>query len=451
MLMKFWPALAGLALLAVGVGAVAQEAAAPARNVAIAAPETADTYRIAGIMVDVKAASGDLARSAGFTEAQRKAWPLLWARQSGGAPGEAPGLGDGVLNTLVRGIDIEQEYQVSNRYVARLAVAFNPQKAARYFGTVDGAKRSAPTLLLTMLEDGGTVLGDTQESPWYRAWVRFGSSASLGNYVRPPGDLTDSILLNGHRALRGQPELLQKILIRYQAADLVVMRAHLSRRFPGGPVDGEFTSYHGLSATPLARFTLSAADPSRLENMLAAAAARLDGAFSEAVRAGDITPPKSFTPVVLADDTAPKPSLRALELAEGLTVRVNTPDAQALAAIERRLRAVRTVSGLVVLDLSLGGNSGLRIAHEESLDWLRYELDQAGLRLVETPAGLLLRDRQPGDAPIARPEPVDETVSETDAPSARAPVSPGAAPAAAPPRSPANLLSPPRAPANPGG
>lgn len=449
MLMKFWPAAAGLLLLAVGVGATAQEAEAPAPRAVSPAPETADTYRIAGIMVDVRAANGDQARSTGFVEAQRKAWPLLWARQSGGAPGEAPRLGDGVLNTLVRGIDIEQEYEVSNRYVARVAVAFNPQKAARYFGTVDGAKRSAPTLLLTMLQDGGVLLGDTQESPWYRAWVRFSSSASLGNYVRPPGDLTDSILLNGHRGLRGQPDLLQKILIRYQAADLVVMRAKLTRRFPGGSINGEFASYHGLGTIPLARFTMNAADPSRLEDMLATAAARLDGAFSEAVRAGDITPPKSFTPVVLADDTAPKPSLRALELTEGLTVRVNTPDAQALAGIERRLRAVRTVSGVAVLDLSLGGNSGLRIAHEESLEWLRYELDQAGLRLAETPAGLLLRDRLPGDAPIARPEPVDEAVSETDAPQPRAQANPTAT--AAPPRAPTNLVSPPRAPANPGG
>ncbi len=420
---KFWPVLAGLALLA-GVGAIAQEAATPASRVLVPAPETADTYRISGIMVDVRAANGEQARSGAFVEAQRKAWPLLWARQSGGAPGEAPKLGDSVLNTLVRGIDIEQEYNVSSRYVARLAVAFNPQKAARYFGAVDGAKRSAPTLLLTMLQDGGVVLGDTRESPWYRAWSRFSSSASLGNYVRPPGDLTDSILLNGHRALRGQPDLLQKILVRYQAADIVVMSARLTRRFPGGPIDGEFACFHGLSVTPLARFTLSAADPSRLDDVLALAAARLDGAFSQAVRAGDITPPRSFTPVVLAEDTAPKPSLRALQLTDGLTVRVNTPDAETLAAFERRLRSARTVSGVAVLDLSLGGNSGLRIAHEDSLDWLRYELDQVGLRLVETPDGLLLRDRQPGDAAIARPEPVDEAVTETGAPP-RPPVTPG--------------------------
>lgn len=441
MLMKFWPAAAGLLLVVAGAGAIAQQTDMRAPNVAIPAPETADTYRIAGIMVDVRAANGELARHAGFAEAQRKAWPQLWARQSGGAPGEAPKLGDGVLNTLVRGIDIEQEYEVSSRYVARVAVAFNPQKAARYFGTADGAKRSAPTLLLTMLQDGGIVQGDSLENPWYRAWVRFSSSASLGNYVRPPGDLTDSILLNGHRGLRGQPDLLQKILLRYQAADVAVMRASLTRRFPGGPIDGVFTGYQGLNAMPFVRFTMSVPDPSRLEDMLATAAARLDGAFSQAVRAGDVTPPKSFTPVVLADDTAPKASLRALELSEGLTVRINTPDAQALAGIERRLRAIRTVSGVAVLDLSLGGNSGLRIAHDDSLEWLRYELDQAGLRLVETPVGLLLRDRLPGDTPVARPEPIDEAVTEGPAPPSRVQDPPAAR----------AVIPPPRAPANPGG
>lgn len=409
---------------------------------------SADQFRIGGIDVDVKGADPLRVRSTAFTLAQRQAWPRLWARHTGGDPASAPKLADGQIQAMVIGVDVEGEKVSANRYIGRLAVVFSERKASRYVGGAGGGRKSDPTLLIPILYEGGGRSGYDPGSLWYRVWDRFGAATSLGDYVRPRASLSDAILLNGNRAGLGQVDMLRQVIQRYEATEVVLMTARLTRLYPGGPIRGEFAAIYGLGAQPLGAFELQASNPTRLEAMLDVAVQRLDGLFSAAVRSGALRH-GDFEAVLLPFDDSTTPRLGVVQLSNAVAVRVDTPDAQTLANWEQRLRAVRTVTAVSVNDLSLGGNSGLTIAHKDSTDWLLYELDQAGLHLAPTSSGLLLRPRRPDDPVIARPKTAEELAAEAAARAAAAqapagPATPAAQPAvrprpaeSAPPRPPA--------------
>src|SRR3954463_5276421 len=70
----------------------------------IAPVDSASTFEIDGIEVDVTAATAEKAREAGWREAQLRGWKALWAKTNGRPLAEAPNLADSALNAMVSGI-----------------------------------------------------------------------------------------------------------------------------------------------------------------------------------------------------------------------------------------------------------------------------------------------------------------------------------------------------------
>lgn len=383
-----------------------------------AEPVTADPFSVKGIAVDVVAGNATQAREAGFRQAQRAAWRQLWARLTGQAESSAPSLGDSTLSELVAGIDVESERFSSKRYIARLAVDFDPVPLRTYIsqlGLGPQGRKSHPILLLPVLKDGGAWMGVDPRSPWFQAWTAFGDVRSAIDYVRVTGTPGDAVLLGAPRASEQSAEMMRLALLRYGAEDFAVAEARLRRSFPGGPVEGRFRILHGMEGQVLGEARLTAASPAGVPAMLAEAVRVLDGALNKALersvlKAGDAI---SVEELIAAGPEEAEQSF-GVQSFRGIDVLVETPDAQSWSVLEARLRRVPSVSGLTLVALSLGGVSQMRLDYGASVNWLHYDLDQIGLRLAPTGDGRwLLRPRRAGDPQVEMPV-IVEGVGEED-------------------------------------
>jgi hypothetical protein len=378
---------------------------------------------ISGVEVDVGGKNPIDARLNGWREAQREAWPALWARMSGLAAGTAPRLADGALDSMVSAIEVEREQVGPNRYVARLAVVFDRVRASSYLGRFANLASSPPFLVVPVLQDAATRQAHEESSPWLAAWSRLRAGETPIDYVRirpTPGDV---ILLNAWQAERRHIFLWRMLIDRYQVADVLIPELVLDRSFVGGPVSGLLIVRFGPSGRELGRVRLMnrAGDVASLTDTAVREADRL---YVAALRAGNLLPdPNLIEPdaeVADLEDTGPQLDA-GFEggAAQALRVRVQTPDDATLQSIQRLVAATPGVVGVRLQSLVLGGESVLEILPAVPADELRYALDRQGLRLD----GTLLRRRAGNEAPLAPvvPSGGESQIEESDAPAPAAP------------------------------
>jgi hypothetical protein len=368
-------------------------------------------YAIAGIAVDVVAPNPVAARSAAFRIAQRKAWPLLWARMTGGPVAAAPRLTDGQLDSIVAGIESQGERFSQTRYIATLGVVFDRSRSAEFFGGASGTLQSPPMLLLPMLTDGGVRTLLQAKTPWRAAWQRFRENVTPIDYILAAGSAGDNVLLTNWQVKRPDRPSWRNILNRFDTVDVLTAEARLVRSFPGGPITATFIARHGPDATELGRATLRSADDEGLDAMLDAGVRKIDEIYSAALQDGRLQSEPDLT-ADLAPIIANAPFIGGIEVgaaaAAGAIVGnidavMVTPDAATAAALEALLRGTPGVTGVTITSLSLGGTSRLIISHASARDALLYELDQRGLRLVSENGAMVVRRRREGDAPVPRP------------------------------------------------
>ena len=390
-------------------------------------------YTIGGIDVDVVAKTPDDARMTAYREAQRKAWPLLWARLTGEPAPNAPHLADGAIEAMVAGIEVQGERFSMTRYIGRLGVVFDRSRAAAYLGDAAGMQAPPPMLLLPVTIDGGARTVYQVKTPWVAAWQRFREAASALDYVLVTGNSGDNVMLTAYQARRGDRPLWRNILNRYKASDVLVAEAKIDRSYPGGPIAATFIARHGPDAVELGRVGLRTNNAAGLEAMLDEGARQVDAIYVKALREGrlrgepglitELEPLMSGSPDIGGPSDIPGSGVGG-----GIEAMVATPDAKSWAEIEALLRGTPTVSGVSLTSLSLGGTSRIVIRHAEGADMLAYRLDQRGLRLAPVDGGILLRRKLATDAPIAPPPSLAdlnaaESVGEPDATAA----TPGAA------------------------
>jgi hypothetical protein len=412
--------IALLSLAAALSAAPAPAALAQAGGAALVEDDEADggNYAIPGIVVDAAGRNAFDARRNGWRVAQRKAWPQLWARMTGATPADAPRLPDSALDAMVAGFDIEREHIGPTRYIARLGVVFDRGRAGQYLGRSARVIRSSPMLLLPVLRDGGTVFVFERRTPWRAAWSRFRESGSSIDYVRPAGTAGDALMLPAAQAFRPDRNLWRTRFDRYGVADVLIAEARLARRWPGGPIRGAFRALHGPDARELARFTLDAASPADLPAMLDQAVARMDDAFTAALRDGRLFSESDLL-VDLPDIATGAPILgggygQDYDMASAqsvLVVTVATPDADALAAAEAAVGTTPGVLRVTPAQIGLGASSTLAITHGGTVETLRLALDRAGWRL-DNAGGWTLRRRAAGEAPL--PEPAPAAIAQVD-------------------------------------
>ncbi|MFN5782935.1 MAG: heavy-metal-associated domain-containing protein, partial [Novosphingobium sp.] len=88
---------------------------------------------ITGIDVEATGSSAEEARLNGWKLAQKKAW-----EKAGG-----PAMAEGVIESMVAAIVVEQEQVGPRRYIARLGVVFDRQRAGQYIGGKGGTRGSS--------------------------------------------------------------------------------------------------------------------------------------------------------------------------------------------------------------------------------------------------------------------------------------------------------------------
>src|SRR3546814_852679 len=212
-------ALAAVLLLGAGGMLVAQQGGPdPLPN----AEANGGAFEVPGINVDVVAGNTQAARMAGYREAQRQCWKMLFARLTGKPLSSAPGLSDSVLDGLVSGIVVEREQIGPTLYNARLGVMFDRGRSGQLLGVKGQALRSPPMLTIPVLIEGGAAQTVELRTPWMKAWARFRAGASPIDYIRPTGAGADGLLLTHAQTKLQNSDGWLNILVQYGASDVLV-------------------------------------------------------------------------------------------------------------------------------------------------------------------------------------------------------------------------------------
>ena len=354
---------------------------------------------VGGIEVNTTGKTAEEAREAGWKEAQRKAWEQI----------KGPKMSDEQIDAFVSAVVIEREQIGPHRYVARLGVIFDRAKAGGLLGTVEGGPavaRSAPLLLLPILDSGGTSQAFEVRGAWQRAWANFQTGASPIDYVRPVGGGGESAILNAGQASRRSRLWWRSILDQFNASDVLIPIARLEREWPGGPVKGTFTARFGPDNTYLDSFTLTAPDDRGVPRMLNQALVRMDQIYANALYQGLLRP----DPTLVADQSAFYAALQALQAAAAhgapldtgeassaptpgavpsaapsvaakvstFTVQFASPDAGAVDAALGSVRGAGGVQGAATTSIAIGGTSVMRVTSSGSLEDLAAALRGRG-------------------------------------------------------------------------
>ena len=370
--------------------------------------DSSQSLEVSGVSVDVWAKDAETARTAGWREAQRRGWKMLWAKTHGGTPAAAPGLPDSTLDSIVAGIVVEDEQVSPTRYIARLGVLFDRARTGQLLGIGGQAARSAAMLVIPIEWDGSTPTTFETRNEWQKAWARFRSGGSVVDYVRVAGTGADPLLLNAAQANRRGRSWWRMILDQYGAADVLVPEVRIDRAWPGGPATATFTARHGPDGAVLERFTLRADNSDGIPKMLDEGVQRIDAIYSQAFASGLLQPDKSLVieQPVETDLTANAMEAQAdaaiaaatTEIGSGYSLQVDTPDAASVGQAEALLRTVPGVRSASTTSLALGGISVVRVTFAGDIVALRAALAARGWRVEDV--GGTLRIRR-GGAPAA--------------------------------------------------
>ncbi|MEN7536876.1 heavy-metal-associated domain-containing protein [Aurantiacibacter flavus] len=369
---------------------------------------------VRGIEVNVTGDNPEDARSKGWVEATRKAWEKI----------DGPELPDARLESLVSAIVVEAENIGPRRYVARLGVIFDRQRAGPLLGGGGDRARSAPMLLIPVMMSGGTATTFETRNAWQRAWAEYQFGSSAIDYVRPVGSGSDSLLLTFGQTGRRSRAWWNNLLDQFGAADVLVPIADLRHEWPGGPVVGTFTARYGPDDRYLGEFTMRAENDEQLPRMLVRAVEQFNTIYTRALAEGALRP----DPTLELDGFEMTPEIRALleearaaeaaeaaaeaaaarALAEGevaapeaagtpvapstdtpaaaptsYTVQIATPNASAFDAALGAVRSTPGVSASAVTSTAIGGTSVLRVTFTGSLSDFAAALRARGWQVTE--------------------------------------------------------------------
>ncbi|HYE27218.1 MAG TPA: heavy-metal-associated domain-containing protein [Allosphingosinicella sp.] len=371
--------------------------------------DSASTFEITGIEVDISADTAAKAREAGWRQAQQRGWKALWAKTHGRPLDQAPGLTDAALNAMVAGIVVEQEQIGPKRYIATLGILFDRARTGELLGVTGSVQRSAPMLVIPVMLTGSSFQSFESRNEWQKAWARFRTGSSPVDYVRPTGSGIDPLLLNVSQTRRPGRGWWRMLLDQYGAADVIVPEVHLKRLFPGGPAIATFTARHGPDNEVLGRFTLRVERSALIPRLLDEGVRGLDLLYSRALAAGQLRPdPSLIVPepplVEEIDEEAQVEESELTPLTGGpspvgavtiLRVEVDTPDQAAIGRAELAVSRVPGVTSAFTTNPSPGGTSTMRVSYMGEAAALAAALEAQGWRA--SASGNTLRLSRGGD------------------------------------------------------
>ena len=399
----------GLAVLLLGAAAAVAQIEG---SRGVAPIDSAGSYEVGGIAVDVGAKTADAARLGGWRLAQRKAWTLL-SRRLGGDGAMLP---DGTLDGIVSGIVVEHEEIGPNRYIAKLGVLFDRARAGSILGITAYAERSPPMLVIPVMWSGGVGRVFEQQTEWQAAWARFRTGSSAVDYIRPAGTGPDALLLTVGQTERPDRAWWRKIIDQYGATDILVPVVRLYRQWPGGPVIGVFQARYGPDNQILGQFTLRVGTAAGVPQLLDTGVKRLDDLYQAALRNGSLRPDPSLLPLPApaaapSDDSVASDDATLAQIVgdvgppgQGITVSIqfDTPGAAAVSATENILRGIPGVRSATTTSLALGGVSVLRVVYDGDPQSLKSALEVRGYQVLGDGQALRIR-RAPSLLPTGLP------------------------------------------------
>jgi hypothetical protein len=359
-----------------------------------------------GVTVNVTGKTAEEAREEGWRIAQRKAWEKL-----GG-----PKISDSQLDSLVSAIVVQQEQIGPRHYIATLGVIFDRTRATQYLGAGGERARSAPMLLIPVLDSGGASMVYEMRNPWQQVWAEFQAGASAIDYVRPSGAGADSLLITSGQLGRRSRTWWRNILDQFGASDVLMAIARLERQYPGGPVKGTFTARYGPDNKFIESFTLTAPDEDGVPAMLMQARGRFDQIYTAALRGGLLQPDSTLaldkldlSPAVKALLEEARRADAAAENAQGdsggstivtttpvqgtasFTVQFVTPDAGAVDGALASVRGTPGVQSAATTSIALGGTSVMSVSYTGGLDGLAAALRARGWQVTQGNTVLTIR------------------------------------------------------------
>jgi hypothetical protein len=389
--------LAALVGLGAGGGTVLAQIEGQPRG--LAPIDNGGSYEVTGVAVDVSGKTAEAARLGGWRIAQRKGWAMLAQRLGRSGTGAS----DGLLDSLVSGIVVENEQIGPTRYVAKLGILFDRVRAASVLGVSAYADRSPPMLVMPLQISGGASQMFEARTPWQQAWARFRTGNSSIDYIRPSGTGTDPLLLNAGQINRRSRGWWRTILDQYGASDALIPVVRLYRQWPGGPVIGVFEARHGPDNDLLGTITLRVGSTDGLNQLLDTGVARLDGLYQRALASGSLHPDASLNPppkpAAVIDDTSPgEEPIAGLDAAiatsgAGIAVSLqyDAPSASAVANAESLIRSIPGVVRAGTTSLALGGVSIMAVTFDGDPDQLRRALEQRGFQVSGSGTTLRIR------------------------------------------------------------
>jgi hypothetical protein len=387
-------------------------------------------FEVIDIEVNTTGKDADEARRAGWEEAQRKAWSALWVKTRGGTGST---LSDGTLDGIVSAIIVQEEQIGPRRYVAKLGVSFDRARAGQLLGVRGIGTKSAPLLVIPILETGGAPIVFERQTAWQNAWAKFRTADSRIDYVRPSGSGGESLLLNAGQMDRRSRNWWRVIFDQFGAADVIYPIVQLERQWPGGPIIGKFSGRYGPENRYLGSFTLRAENAAGISAMMNEGVVKMDQLFQQAFLAGRMRAeakllleeideedleelekeeekakeqkPESEDATDLnkvedkprdpldrimdnlpedkgknggRDDQPSQPATPAQTVT--ISVSVRTPDADAYERAESSIRGIPGVKSVSTASLALGGTTVLRVTYQGDPAALNAALSARGFR-----------------------------------------------------------------------
>lgn len=401
---SLWKYALALPLLAGSAVLVHAQIEGPKRGIPPIA--SSGDFEVTGVIVNVTGKNADDARRAGWQEAQRKAWSMLWAKTHGGA---GASLSDSTLDGIVSAIIVEEEQIGPRRYIAKLGVSFDRARAGQLLGVKGVSRKSAPLLVIPVMYSNGAPYVFEQQTPWQAAWAKFRTADSTIDYVRPYGGGGESLLINAGQMERRSRSWWRVILDQFGAADVIYPIVRLERQYPGGPVIGKFAARYGPENRFLGSFTLRAQNPEGIPVMMAEGVRKMDELLQQAFISGRLRAEASLLLEEIDEEDLEEleeeaatetedPLADAVDALSGraaneqggqspvaaqqviVTVQVSTPTPEAVDRAEASLRSIPGVRSVSTTSLALGGTSVMRVTFQGDPAALNAALQSRGFR-----------------------------------------------------------------------
>lgn len=190
------------------------------------------TFSVASVAVDARAADEFAAKSNGIAQAQQEALRILFKRMTLAEDHDRlPELESQKVTGLLRDYSVDREKFGGGRYVASLTVRFKAdgvRKALRDADIPFAETASRPVLVLPVFQTAGSTILWDDANPWFAAWSRIGRVDGLLPLLFPVRDLSDVSVISAEEAVLGERGKLSEIADRYAAGEAMVVVAALS-------------------------------------------------------------------------------------------------------------------------------------------------------------------------------------------------------------------------------